>query len=119
MRISRREFGRYAVGGAAAAGLELRAGDRGQLATKIDKILASPVLQLDALKQPVKIAGVDLLANGDNYLVRVRADGASGISVAHPDAIRTTYLILLKRIIPSFIGKDARDLERLLWEMYL
>jgi L-alanine-DL-glutamate epimerase-like enolase superfamily enzyme len=47
------------------------------------------------------------------------ADGAAGISVAHPDAIKSTYPILLKRVIPSFVGKDARDLESLLWDVYL
>ena len=28
------------------------------------------------------------------------------------------YPILLKNIVPMFIGKDARDLESLLWELY-
>ncbi|HEV8132674.1 MAG TPA: hypothetical protein VGQ81_15615, partial [Acidobacteriota bacterium] len=122
MKITRRDLGKYAAGAAAMVTLEpLDAADRGQqLASKIDKILSSPVLQLEALKQPVRIAAIDLLANGENFMVRVRAaDGAAGISVAHPDAIRSTYPILLKRVIPSFVGKDARDLERLLWEVYL
>ncbi|HEY3131923.1 MAG TPA: mandelate racemase/muconate lactonizing enzyme family protein [Acidobacteriota bacterium] len=122
MKITRRDLGKYAAGAAAVATLEpLRAAQREQqLASKIDKVLASAVLQLDALKQPVRIATIDLLSNADNFMVRVRtADGATGISVAHPDAIKTTYPILLKRVVPSFIGKDARDLERLLWEVYL
>lgn len=122
MKITRRDLGKYAVGAAAMAALEpLGAADRGQqLASKIDQIVSSPVLRLDALKQPVRIDAIDLLLNANNFLVRVRAaDGAAGISVAHPDAIRTTYPILLKRVIPSFVGKDARDLERLLWEVYL
>ncbi|HEY2930252.1 MAG TPA: mandelate racemase/muconate lactonizing enzyme family protein [Acidobacteriota bacterium] len=122
MKLTRRDFGRYGFSAAALAlAPPARAADRSsQLASKIDKVLSSPVLQVDTLKAPLKIARIDLLLNGSHFLVRARtADGAEGISVAHPDAMKTTFPILVKRVIPPLIGKDARDLERLLWEVYL
>jgi len=121
MKVTRRDFGRYGLSAAALAfAPAARGADRSaQLASKIDKVLALPVLQVEALKQPLKISKVDLLLNGSHFLVRVRTvEGAEGISVAHPDAMRTTFPILIKRVAPSFIGKDARDLEKLLWELY-
>jgi hypothetical protein len=32
--------------------------------------------------------------------------------------LRDTYPIFLRRVAPAFIGKDARDLEDLLWDVY-
>lgn len=122
MKWTRRDFAKHATSAAALASTNLMHGaDRAkQLASKIDKVLASPVLRTDSLNAPLRISAIDLLLNGAHFLVRVRAaDGVTGIAVAHPDAMKTTYPILLKRVIPSFIGKDARDLERLLWEVYL
>ena len=45
-------------------------------------------------------------------------DGAEGVSLPNPP--RADYLdkILKTLVIPFFIGKDARDLENLLWELY-
>lgn len=71
----------------------------------------------------VEIAGViesiKLLKKDRDYFVRVRSkDGAEGISLTNPP--REEYLdkILNQLVIPFFIGKDARDLENLLWEPY-
>jgi len=91
-----------------------------EVAAKIDKAMTAPILRTEFFKQPVKIAGVDLLKNGGQYLVRVRStDGAVGIAVAHPNVVATTYPILLERVAPFFVGKDARELESLLEGVYL
>jgi L-alanine-DL-glutamate epimerase-like enolase superfamily enzyme len=85
----------------------------------LDKAAAVPVLKTDGLKSPVIIESIKLLKKDRDYFVRVRSkDGAEGISLTNPP--REEYLdkILNQLVIPFFIGKDARDLENLLWELY-
>jgi L-alanine-DL-glutamate epimerase-like enolase superfamily enzyme len=90
------------------------------LKTKIDKVWAAPVLKQGLIKQPVKIAAIELLKNGKHFLIRARStDGAEGIAVGHTPVITNTYPILLNKVVPAFIGKDARDLESLLQAVYL
>jgi L-alanine-DL-glutamate epimerase-like enolase superfamily enzyme len=91
-----------------------------ELAAKLDKVWAAPVLKTEFFKQPVKIASVELLRNGKYYLVRVRStDGAEGLASAHDSVIDSAYPILLKRVAPYFIGRDARTLEELIHGVYL
>lgn len=67
---------------------------------------------------PIKIASIELLRNGDHYFVRsTSADGAVGI--AETKQVDDFIPILLRRVIPHFIGKDARDLESLVDEVYI
>ena len=68
---------------------------------------------------PVTIAAIDVLKVGGNYFLRTRsADGATGVAMANS---RIAYLmgILRQRVIPYFVGKDARDLERLVEGVYV
>jgi L-alanine-DL-glutamate epimerase-like enolase superfamily enzyme len=84
--------------------------------------LAAPksVLRPGLVKEPVKIERVELLRSGKHYFVRVRAaGGAAGYADAHSGVMDTAFPILLRRVAPSFIGKDARDVERLLDDVYL
>jgi L-alanine-DL-glutamate epimerase-like enolase superfamily enzyme len=68
---------------------------------------------------PVKVESIDLLQSGSSYFVRSRStDGATGIVVAK-DPIQDYAPILFRRVIPFFIGKDARDLETLIDEVYV
>jgi len=91
-----------------------------ELGARIDKAWAVPVLKTEFFKQPVKIAGIDLLNNNRKYLIRVRsADGAAGMACAHNTVLRSTYPILLNRVVPFFTGKDARKLESLITGVYL
>lgn len=62
-----------------------RADERSRdLAAKIDKIWAAPALKTEFFTRPVKIASIELLKNGEHYLVRVRStDGAEGVAGAH------------------------------------
>ncbi len=61
-----------------------------------------------------------MLRLGDSFICRVRAkDGAVGISVANNSQQRSLYPIQVNRLQPFFIGKDARDLESLLEEVYV
>lgn len=76
---------------------------------------ATPVLRRELVSTPVIIASIELLKAGDQYLVRARSkDGAIGLAAGHPDVLDTTWPILTRRVAPSFIGKDARDLDALI-----
>ena len=111
--------------GAVAAGLPVLTGGaaaraRGSFQSRIEQIGAAPVLNRSLLTEPVKIASVELLKAGDQFLVRVRSQsGATGIAAAHPDVLETTWPILVHRVAPFFAGKDARDLEALVDGVYL
>src|SRR5271157_4863246 len=67
---------------------------------------------------PVKIASIELLQSGRSYFVRTRsADGAAG--VVETKDMEDFIPILLRRVIPHFIGQDARDLEDLFDAVYI
>ncbi len=85
---------------------------------ELDKAAKKTVLQLDGLDSPLMIQSIELLKKGNDCFVHVRAkDGAEGIAVTNERA-EYLYPILNKLVIPYFVGKDARDLETHLWEVY-
>jgi L-alanine-DL-glutamate epimerase-like enolase superfamily enzyme len=85
----------------------------------LDRAAAAPVLKRDELKSPVIIESIQLLKKDGEYFVRVRSkDGAEGVSLTNPPRAEYLDKILNQLVIPFFIGKDARDLENLLWELY-
>ncbi len=87
--------------------------------SELERIAAAPVLQVSELTAPVLISDMELLRNGHQFLVRVRSkDGAEGLAVPNSMHIIHTYPIFLNRVAPFFRGKDARQLEPLLWELY-
>lgn len=70
------------------------------------------------IKTPVKIASIDYLRAGRSTFVRtVSTDGVAGI--VRTKDIDDFVPILLKRVIPAFVGKDARDLETLVDDVYI
>lgn len=86
---------------------------------QLDQILTTPVLRLDGLDCPVIIDRIELLFNCGLYFVRTTSkDGLVGISVSN-DRIQFSYPILGQLIAPYFIGKDARNIEALLEEVYV
>jgi L-alanine-DL-glutamate epimerase-like enolase superfamily enzyme len=85
---------------------------------RLDGAAAKPVLKRDEFGSPVIIDSIELLRGRRDYFVRVRSrDGAEGISVTNSRAAYL-YPILNQLVIPYFRGKDARDLETHLWEVY-
>jgi L-alanine-DL-glutamate epimerase-like enolase superfamily enzyme len=129
MRTNRRQFISGAFG-AGAVGQALRPGDRSARPGRpiaanpsdflaLDRAAAKPVLKLDDFRSPVIIDSMRLLKKGNEYFVHVKSkDGAEGVSVINPP--RGEYLdkIAKQLVLPFFVGKDARDLEDLLWELY-
>ncbi len=119
--MKRREFLKTSAAAAPLAALSKSAvAQKHELGVKLAQAMNAPVLKTELFKTPVKIASIDLLKNGKNFIVRVRStDGAEGIGSAQDSVMATTYPIFLKRVAPFFIGKDARELENLIHEVYL
>ena len=109
--MRRREFLAVPAAGALAA--------RAQDAPRRVPEWEQPLFDLHrAARAPVKIASVELLRSGSQYFVRsTSADGAVGI--ARTKEVADYVPILLRRVAPFFIGKDARDLERLVDAVYI
>lgn len=78
-----------------------------------------PLFQFQKISaSPIRIASIELLRNGNNFFVRsTSADGATGI--APTKQVEDFIPILQRRVIPFFIGKDARDLESLIDGVYI
>jgi L-alanine-DL-glutamate epimerase-like enolase superfamily enzyme len=108
--------GAAGIAGAASYPKKPSAGPKPQ---DLDRAAALPVLKLDGLRSPVIIESIRLLKKDREYFVHVRSkDGAEGVSLPNPPRAEYLDKILKRLVIPFFIGKDARDLENLLWELY-
>jgi L-alanine-DL-glutamate epimerase-like enolase superfamily enzyme len=112
--MNRRDFLK-ASAGAAALGIPLSAADMASEILEYQK----PVFNLHKFfNTPVKIASIELLQAHNQFFLRTRStDGAEGI-VQTKDIADYTQL-LAHRVIPHFLGKDARDLEHLVDEVYI
>jgi L-alanine-DL-glutamate epimerase-like enolase superfamily enzyme len=122
VKSSRRDFIRNLIAAGLAAGaLGSASAARSSRPTKdaLDRILAEPVLRRDLFTSPVKVEKLELLRKGSTFLVRARStDGAESITVPNNSRLLDIYPLYLKRIAPFFIGKDARDLDSVLSELY-
>jgi L-alanine-DL-glutamate epimerase-like enolase superfamily enzyme len=78
-----------------------------------------PVFDLHKhVTSPVKIASIELLQNGKQYFVRTRStDGAEAVILTKD--MEDFVPILHRRVIPHFLGKDARDIETLIDDVYI
>lgn len=127
MQVNRRSFLAGAIG---AGAVPLNTGYPKEDQTKLratarpdpralDRAAAMPVLKVEGLKSPVMIESIKLLKKDDDYFVHVRSkDGAEGVSLTNPPREQYLDKILKHLVVPFFIGKDARNLENLLWEFY-
>jgi L-alanine-DL-glutamate epimerase-like enolase superfamily enzyme len=114
--MNRRDFLRVSAGGAALAnGFSLDGADMASEILEYQK----PVFNLHKFfTAPLKIASIELLTAHKQFFLRTRStDGAEGI-VQTKDIADYTQL-LAHRVIPHFLGKDARDLEHLVDEVYV
>ncbi|MEX2045015.1 MAG: mandelate racemase/muconate lactonizing enzyme family protein [Opitutus sp.] len=127
MFLSRRRFISHAAVGSVAAAVSVRAAEsrpqQARFPAATDEALyaaaARPVLEVRHLiKEPVIIEAVELLTVGRQHFVRVRAKGgADGLSLDN-GRMRVLHPILTQLIAPYLIGRDARDLEEHLFEIY-
>ena len=87
-------------------------------AEELENAADAPILQIEDITSPLIIESIQLLRGEREYFIHVRSeDGAEGVSVTNGHAGQL-YPILNQRVIPYFIGKDARDLENHLLELY-
>lgn len=128
MDVNRRRVLRLTAGAAAVPFLHgcrsgadgMQAGSLVSPATEqaMERAAEQPVLRLQGLDSPLVVQSVELLRSGREYLVRVRSrNGAEGIAVTNSRAAHF-HPILNKLVIPYFIGRDARELETHLFEVY-
>lgn len=118
LRINRRAFFKTSAG----AGLLGLAPGRLSAAPGPAKAIPEyekPLFRLHQVsKTPIRIASIELLQNGRRYFVRsTSSDGAVGVT--ETKQVEDFIPILLRRVIPYFIGKDARDLEALVDGVYI
>lgn len=85
-----------------------------------DEILSRPVLRKERFSSPVIIERLELLRFENNFICRVRSkEGAEGLAVSNNAQMRSLYPIFINRLQDYFIGKDARELEKLLEGVYV
>ncbi len=88
-------------------------------AAELAAAASRPVLTPQVVAAPVIIESIEVLYNGQFYIIRSRSkDGAEGIAVAN-DKAAYLYPLMKQLVIPYFIGKDARDLEALIDGVYV
>jgi L-alanine-DL-glutamate epimerase-like enolase superfamily enzyme len=123
MKTNRRKFLGVAAGATALSLARSASGNAPKSTAEVspealDQAAAKPVLQTSAFKDPVIIESIELLRKGKEHFVRVRAkDGAEGVSVDN-GRMDVLHPIFNRLVAPYFIGKDARDLEELLFQDY-
>ena len=108
-----------AVGLSVSPGCNLAEG-RNRQDDLIDEVLSLPVLKKELFASPLYIETLELLEYNKNFLCRVRStDGTEGWSVSNNDQMMALYPIFIHRLQPFFIGKDMRELEQLIDEVYV
>lgn len=121
--VNRRLFVKSTLVASAAAALPMSScAKKNQQASfeKLDAVLKTPILKRDLFSSPIIIESLDLLRYNDNFICRVRTtDGTEGLSVSNNMQMISLYPIFVNRLQPFFIGKDARDLEQLIDQVYV
>jgi L-alanine-DL-glutamate epimerase-like enolase superfamily enzyme len=123
MKTNRRKFLETTLAGSVAAFvpvLPFQSENVKDKYRKLDEIIGEPVLKRELFKSPVIIENLELLRYNNSFLCRVRSkEGAVGISVGNNDQLKSVWPVFIHRLQPFFIGKDARDLEKILEEVYV
>lgn len=94
--------------------------DLRELKARIRNARLRPVSKLHSLTEPIIIDRVEMLRRDDQFLVRaVCTEGVTGWALANPGLMDSAFGIFANRVAPFFSGKDARDLEMLLDEVFI
>ncbi|NND08811.1 MAG: mandelate racemase/muconate lactonizing enzyme family protein [Saprospiraceae bacterium] len=82
----------------------------------LDAARKRPVLRKDFFPEPIIIETLELLRDRKNTICRVRSkDGVEGVAIGHPFIAQTSYPMFNNLLRERFIGKDARDLDLLIF----
>lgn len=83
------------------------------------KIQEAPTLRRRFLMNPIRIESVELLQNAGTFLVRIRStDGAESVTTPNSSKMRDFYPLFVHRIGHFFVGKNACEIEDLLFQLY-
>ena len=117
MSMRRRSFLAGTAGAAAYAAQN--SGKAGPGMAELERAAAAPVLKRDLFRFPVTIDSIRCLKKGPEFFIHVRSkDGAEGVALPNPPRPQYLDKILKDLVIPFFIGRDARNLDADLWELY-
>ena len=119
MKTTRRKFLATAAGVGAISLVHSEAAPGAEVSVDALRQAADkPVLNTKLFKDPIVIESMQLLRKGKEHFVRVRSkDGAEGIA-ADDGRMDVLHPIFNRLVAPYFIGKDARDLDELLFGVY-
>ena len=85
----------------------------------LDEVLRLPVLKRELFPDPIIIESLELLRDRSNCIYRVRSkDGAEGVSIGHPFIAKSSWPMVLHNLHQHFVGKDARDLDQLIFNAH-
>ncbi len=83
----------------------------------LDEVLKKPVLRRELFPDPVIIESLELLRDRSSTICRVRSkDGVEGVSIGHPFIAKNSYPMFINLLQKIFLGKDARDLDNLIFQ---
>jgi L-alanine-DL-glutamate epimerase-like enolase superfamily enzyme len=116
--MNRRNFVKSSAGAALFAASSSASAADGDKDSAIQDWQA-PVFDLHKkIASPIKIASIDLLQSGKQFFLRTRStDGAEGLILTKD--MEDFIPILHRRVIPTFLNKDARDIETLVDDVYI
>lgn len=87
--------------------------------SQLQNIMDQPVLHGDMIQFPVLLISAELIYANHYWFLRVRSkDGGEGVAPCS-DRARHFFPILQHCILPHFIGKDIRELEKLFDEVFV
>jgi L-alanine-DL-glutamate epimerase-like enolase superfamily enzyme len=109
--------------GSSAALLGPRRGAAGRVEMVADDALPGiceqPVLNTEFLDSPIKVASIELLKHGSDYLVRTRStNGLEVVTVPNPARMKLAFPVFLSVVAPRFVNRDAREIENVQWQLY-
>ncbi len=118
MKTTRRDWLKLTGSAALAASLPPLLSAAGTDEPRFLRDYEQPLFNLPGqVKDPVKIASIELLKRGSTHFVRTRAtSGATGLVMTKQ--VEDFIPIFTNLVAPHFIGKDARDLESLVDSVY-
>ena len=86
---------------------------------ELQELMDRPVVNVEKLRVPVIISSFKVYRHGDTWFIKVYGkDGEEGI--AHcSEWVEFLYPVMQERIMPHMIGRDARDLEAILNQVFV
>ena len=120
-QMSRRHVLSVLAAGSASLCTPWKAGAQAVSVTgqQLDAAANAPLLHLEGITKPVIIDSIELLRNGREFLVRIRSrDGAEAVTIPNSSRLRDIYPIFLNRVAPFWKGRDARNIQADLFELY-